>query len=94
MLDTENGNPIKADQSGVLYYSFTDSTSMPIEINPTTFRIVPAMTISQTLDLRKNIKRNVNNTVNPINYIMKKAWDDSNNRVTSGVLDNSTGFTA
>jgi len=94
LLDTENGNPIKADQSGILYYSFTDSTSMPIEINPTTFRIVPAMTISQTLDLRKNIKRNVNNTVNPINYVMKKAWDDSNNRVTSGVLDNSTGFTA
>jgi len=72
----------------------TDSTNTPIEINPVTFRIIPAMNISQTLDLRKNIQRNADSTVNPISYIMKKAWDDSNNRVAYGVLDNSTGFTA
>lgn len=91
LIDTESGNPIAADTTGILQYSLADSTIEPIEIDPISFRIVPAQNVNYTFDMRKKVQRNPDSTVKVITHTLKKAWDDTNNRIAFGVLDNSTG---
>ena len=93
LLEAGSGNPISADTTGLLYYLASDSTTEPIAVGVESFRIVPGTDVSTTLDLRKKIQRNSDSTVNVIRYTLKKAWNDAHNRISFGLLDNSTGTT-
>lgn len=94
MLNTATTNPISADTTGIMQYSLGDSTCAPILVDANTFRFVPGTDIDYTLDLRRSLKRNTDSTVNVVRYSLNNAWDDSNNRISFGILDNATGTTA
>jgi len=93
LVEARTGNPISADTTGVLQLIAVDSTTTPIAVDPESFWIVPAKEILQTLDLKKKIQRNADSTVNAIRYNMTTLWNDANNRIAFGILDNMTGMT-
>jgi len=94
LVSAASGNPFSADTNGVIWFAASDSTSEPITIDPALFCVMPGADVSTTLDLRKYIQRNADSTVNVISFSMKAAWDEANNRVAFGVLDNAAGFSA
>ncbi|MFH1214663.1 MAG: hypothetical protein V1681_11280 [Candidatus Neomarinimicrobiota bacterium] len=88
------GNPISADTNGYLFYLASDSTPAPINVDDNSFWIVPGTELENTLDLKKKVKLNADNTVKPISFTLKQIWDDTNNRISYGVMDNATGTAA